>query len=86
MSEAKAIVDALDRIVDGSNQAWACGCMGPQGDQPRCPGAMGNVIRYRDTWIEIKKIITPADEAVQAELNNRLEARLARFKESKNNA
>ena len=85
MSEAAAIVNALDRLVDGSYSGGACGCMGPQGDEPRCPCAMVNVIRYRDTWIEIKKIITPADVAIQEELNNSLAGRLARYKESKNN-
>ncbi len=83
MSEAQDIITKLDRLVDGDTGGWACGCMGPQGDQPRCPCRMGNVIRYRDTWIEINKIITPVDEAVQAELSNSLEARLARYKESK---
>jgi hypothetical protein len=50
---------ALDGIVDGCS-AGPCGCMGPQGDEPVCPCAMRNVIRWRGRWIQF----TPIDSGV----------------------
>lgn len=49
----------LDDLVDGISPG-ACGCMGPQGDEPVCPCAMRNVIRWRGRWIQL----TPIDSGV----------------------
>jgi hypothetical protein len=44
----------LDHVVDP--YSGACGCMGPQGDEPVCPCAMRNVIRWRGRWVQLKVI------------------------------
>jgi large subunit ribosomal protein L7/L12 len=44
----------LDQTVDPYNSA--CGCMGPQRDEPVCPCAMQSVIKWRGRWIQLKVI------------------------------
>jgi hypothetical protein len=44
----------LDHVVNPYSSA--CGCMGPQGDEPVCPCAMRNVIRWGGRWVQMKVI------------------------------
>lgn len=41
----------LDFTVDPLSSP--CACMGPQGDEPLCPCAMRNVIRWRGRWVKM---------------------------------
>jgi len=54
-SPPEEIQGKLDRLVDGFYGS-ACGCMGPQGDQPVCPCAMSSVIQWRGQWIQLSVI------------------------------
>jgi ribosomal protein L7/L12 len=49
----------IQRKLDGIVDPWpemGCACVGPRDDDPVCPCEMKYVIRYRDTWIGLKKI------------------------------
>lgn len=48
------IQQALDNVVNPC--VSACGCMGPQRDEPVCPCAMSTVIRWKGVWIELRAI------------------------------
>jgi large subunit ribosomal protein L7/L12 len=53
-SPPEEIRRTLDFVVDPYN--GACGCMGPQGDEPLCPCAMNSVIRWRGRWIKMEVV------------------------------
>jgi len=42
---------ALDQVVEPYNSA--CGCLGPQRDEPLCPCAMRTVVRWRGVWVQL---------------------------------
>lgn len=41
------------------NEAHACGCVGPQNGQPRCPCMMRGVIQRNGRWIEPERDLGP---------------------------
>ncbi|PZR77347.1 MAG: hypothetical protein DI537_43330 [Stutzerimonas stutzeri] len=53
-SSPTEIQAALDFVVDPFSSA--CGCMGPQGDEPLCPCAMRTVIRWKGVWINLAPV------------------------------
>lgn len=53
-STPEEIQAALDHVVQP--YSVACGCMGPQRDEPLCPCMMRSVIRWKGVWIDLKPL------------------------------
>lgn len=58
--DLEVIQRKLDNLI--APVVEACGCMGPQGDEPVCPCAMASVIRYRGHWIQLS-VLAPKKPA-----------------------
>ena len=47
-----AIRQAIAREICKGQQWSACGCIGPQNGEPRCPCAMRGVIKRNGQWVQ----------------------------------
>lgn len=54
-STPQHIQSVLDHVT-GNPQYPACGCMGPQDDDPVCPCDMASVIKWNGQWVNLEVI------------------------------
>ena len=68
-SSLKEIQQALDYVAAGCPSS-ACGCLGPQNDEPNCPCVMRSIIRWKNRWIQLTEARPSPTALLIAELKN----------------